>query len=175
MSVNKVSIGRLRYTIKKKKNNEVFLILQEYGVDAYVKDLGSALSIACMTQNWEIAKYCLEKGADVNPLDIEGGTALIDTCKFGNIEIVKLLIEAGAEINIQNKYDKSAIAKAIAHHPQNYELIQLLIDNGADPFLQESYRRDDPRITTYNAYEYALSEIKDEQLMKILDKAKDKR
>ena len=165
----------LSFNISKNKNEQVVSLIEELGVNVQTEGYYTPLNQAIVYENWDIAKYCIENGADVNVRNSENGTALIFACKFGNIEIVKLLIEAGAEINIQNKYDKSAIAKAIARHPQNYELIQLLIDNGADPFLQESYRRDDPRITTYNAYEYALSEIKDEQLMKILDKAKDKR
>jgi ankyrin repeat protein len=173
MSKNeKPSLGRLRYAIKKKLNDEAIAIIQEYGIDTFYKDLGSAILIACMTENWDIAKYCVLNGANVNVLDYEKGTPLIHACKMGNFEIVKMLIEAGADINAVNKYDRSPIAKAIENNPEKYDLIQFLIDNGADPFFEENYLKDDPRITTHSAYEYAKKEIKDEHLIAILEKAR---
>lgn len=99
------SLGRLRYAIKKKFNDKVIAIVQKYGIDTFYKDLVSAILIACMTENWDIVKYCLENGANVNVSDYEKGTPLIHACKAGNFEIVKMLIEAGADIKARNKND----------------------------------------------------------------------
>lgn len=170
--MSEVSLGRLRFAIKKKKNEEVYAILDRFGMNATYEGLGSALSIACMTQNWEIAKYCIENGADVNMRDSEDGTALIDACVHGNLEITKMLVEAGAEINAANKYDKRSIAKVIANQSSNYDLIEYLLENGADPFVEEEYMKSDSRRETYTAYDYAKQEVRDEKLMDLLDKYK---
>ncbi|NOU16601.1 MAG: ankyrin repeat domain-containing protein [Bacteroidales bacterium] len=169
---NEISIGRLRFAIKKKKNNEVISILNKYGVNAYYQDLGSALSIACMTENWEVAKYCIKNGADVNLPDSEGDTPLHDACLHDNLEIVKLLIEHGAEVNVANKFDKRPIAQAISRNPINLELIEYLLIHGADSHIQEKYALNDPRRTTFTAYDYAKHEIKDKKLMELLDRYK---
>lgn len=144
--------------------------MRAHGVDAVYPGLGSALSIACMSQNSEIAAYCISHGADVHARDADGGTPLVDACTFSDFETVRLLVEAGAEINAANKYDKRPIAKAIAHHPRNYEPIEYLIEHGADPFVEERYRSDDPRRTTYTAYDYAEQEIGDQKLVALLDR-----
>lgn len=170
MSEPGVSLGRLRYAIKKRKNDEVYAILQAHGVDAVYPGLGSALSLACMSQNWEIAAYCITNGADVHARDADGGTALVDACAFGHCETVRLLVEAGAEIDAANKYDKRPIAKAIAHHPRNYRLIEYLLEHGADPFVQERYQSDDPRRATFTAYDYAKREIGDRKRVALLDR-----
>jgi|GEM_PF-6541378 len=169
---NNISLGRLRFSINRKRNDEVYKILEMHGVDVRYKDLGSALSIACMAENWDIATYCIKNGADVNVRDSEDATAIMDACKYGNFEVVQLLVEAGAELNVQNKYDMTPIGNAIAHHPENLELIEYLLIHGADPFVIENYKSDDPRRKTFTAYDYAKKDLKNETIVNLLDKYK---
>ncbi|WP_347219117.1 ankyrin repeat domain-containing protein [Chryseobacterium sp.] len=162
----------LRLKIKKKKNNEVIEVIEKYGIDLVIQDIGTVLNVACLFENWELASYCIKHGADVNHRDIEESTAIIHAAKYGNKDLVELLIEAGADINVQNKYGKTALAKAISNNRTNYELIELLLQNGADSTIQENYMKDDPRVKSHNAYDYAISEIKDTKLTELLNRYK---
>jgi len=164
------SKGRLRFLIKKNKNNEVVEILEQTGVNFTIHDLGTPLCVACIFNNQEIAEYCIENGADVNVVDASTDTPLIACCKAGNLELVKKFLEKGANVNAKNKYDRTPIARAISDHPENLELIEFLLQNGADPTIYESYAEDDSRITTRTAYEYAKHEIKSDDLISLLDK-----
>lgn len=133
MENNNLSVGRLRFSINRKKNEEAIAILNKFGVNSFVENIGSALSIACMSENWEIAKFCIENGADVNLRDCENGTPLIDACKYGNDDIITLLIEAGADINIKNKYSSTPLAELTLRHPEKNDIIIFLLKNGANP------------------------------------------
>lgn len=160
----------LRLMIKNGRNEEAIEIITQVGVDRTVYDIGTPLCVACLFENWDIAKYCIENGADVNARNIEGGTALIDACKFGNLEVVKILLKNGAEINIRNKYARTPIAWAISDQPDQLELIEYLLQKGADPLIYEDYMEDDQRITTRTAYDFAKKELEDEELVALLDK-----
>lgn len=162
----------LRLLIKKEKNDQVITLLNQLGVDIMVYDIGTSLNVSLLFKNWDIAKYCIKNGADVNNPDSSSDTPLMTTCKHGNLEIARLLIEKGAEINAQNKYDATPISLAIADNPDDLELIEYLLQNGADPMIYEKYGESDPRITTYTAYDFAKYDLEDEELVELLDKYK---
>ena len=162
----------LRIIIKDKRNDEAKELISKVGIDRMIYDIGTSLSVACLFENWDIAKYCIENGADINAKNIEKGTPLIDACKYGNLKIVKLLIQNGAEINVKNKYSNTAISQAISFQMDELELIEFLLKNGADPHIYQDYREDDPRITTRTAYDFAKIELEDEDLVALLDKYK---
>jgi ankyrin repeat protein len=54
------------------------------------------LAVSSETQNPEVAKLLLAKGADVKPKSVMGETALDWAKKFGHPEVIRLLQEAGA-------------------------------------------------------------------------------
>lgn len=113
----------------------------------------NAIAYACDTNNYEMAKYFIERHADVNSITIDTQgmrtmfagssvrffkTPLWITCMHGYYDIVKLLVEHGANIN-QNldyidkngkKLNKTALSMACrGKFPQ---IAEYLIDNGAD-------------------------------------------
>jgi ankyrin repeat protein len=158
----------LNFYILKKRNSEAFPLIEELGVDFNIIDKGTALLLSCAYNNTEVALYCLEKGAEVNIIDPDKNTPLIYACIKGNFLIAKMLIERGAQIHLQNKYEKSAISKAIEDHPENLELIELLLQHGGDPFVEENYKRE--KRTTFTAYDYALKEIKALDIVELINK-----
>lgn len=162
----------LRLKIKRKKNAEVIDVINKLGVDIMIHDIGTPLNVACIFGNWEIAEFCIEKGANIHHKDVYTDSPLITCCKQGCMEIVKLLIEKGAEINVKNKFDKTPIARAISDHPTHFELIEYLLKNGANPYIIEQYNKNDSRVKIHTAYDYAVSELKDDNLIALLDKYK---
>lgn len=158
----------LHSRIKRFKNNDVFDLINRLGINHYQKNHGSPLLIACLYNNTEIAKYCIENKANLNVSDSGGFTPLIYACINGNYEIAKLLLEKGADIHIQNKFEKSAISKAIEDHPENLELIELLLKHGGNPYTIENYRKE--ARMTLTAYDYALKELKSKAIIELIEK-----
>ncbi len=93
MSEDLAKLGRkAEYLIEEGENNESKKLLDILGINTKITTLGTPLLIACIFNNIEIAKYCLENGADVNVMDSSTDTPLIACCKKGNFELIKLLV-----------------------------------------------------------------------------------
>lgn len=63
----------------------------------------TALHMASNEGHFEVVKFLLEKGADINIQSWACGTALQMACKAGHLKVVKLLIEKGADIKVKNR------------------------------------------------------------------------
>ncbi|CAG2229387.1 unnamed protein product [Mytilus edulis] len=59
----------------------------------------SPLTAACKGGNEKIVQLLLDKGSDVNQVDIGGYTPLTSACIRGNEKIVQLLIDKGSDVN----------------------------------------------------------------------------
>ncbi len=72
--------------------------------------------------NFDIIKYCIESGADINALDNEGRTPLYHAIEGlkrwkiegddSDLEFFEFLFENGADVNIKNNYGVSSADKA---------------------------------------------------------------
>jgi len=56
--------------------------------------------------HFHTVKFLVEKGADVNAIDMGDNTALHWAAMRGHVEIVKYLLEQGADKTIRNKQEK---------------------------------------------------------------------
>lgn len=72
----------------------------------------TALHIACRQKNFEIAKFLVENGANVNVADNEGWTPLMRAALAGDKNIVALLLDKGAEVKNFNSVNESALMHA---------------------------------------------------------------
>jgi ankyrin repeat protein len=72
----------------------------------------TALHIACRQKNFEIAKFLVENGANVNSTDNEGWTPLMRAALAGDKNIVFLLLDKGAEAKNLNSINESALMHA---------------------------------------------------------------
>ena len=87
----------------------------------------TALIKALNNNHFEIAKYLVKNGADVNPEN--GEIPLIWASENGHFEIVKFLVENGADVNIKNNYNYTALKWALL--VEHREIVKFLVAHGA--------------------------------------------
>ena len=85
----------------------------------------------------EKAKLLVERGADVNGRDKEGGeTVLMKALPYGP-DIVKLLLDKGADVNAKDSEGKSVLHRAIRISTEStpgvgVRVVEIILDHGAD-------------------------------------------
>ena len=67
------------------------------------------LMFASYSGNYELAKFSIRNGADINAEDSFGFTILMWASIEGHLEIVKYLVENGADIDAKNEDGKTAL------------------------------------------------------------------
>ena len=89
----------------------------------------TALHIAAQYNQTDVAKYLVDKGADLNLQDSQGNTALHIAVQYNQTNVAKYLVDKGADLNLQNNDGKIPVDIA-AKSPTNiaetlYEEIDL--------------------------------------------------
>ena len=67
------------------------------------------LMFASYSGNYELAKFSIRNGANINAEDSFGFTILMWASLEGHLEIVKYLVKNGADINIKNEDGNTAL------------------------------------------------------------------
>jgi ankyrin repeat protein len=88
---------------------------------------------AAVKGHYEVARYLIENGADVQA---HGGIDDTDVVvwavwNFGDARIVEMLLQKGADVNAFHSSEKKTIL-TIAAENGNTEIVKLLLENGAD-------------------------------------------
>ena len=80
-----------------------------------------------------MAKYLVERGADINKENEYGETPLFEACENGKLVIVKYLIEHGADINKRNNTGETPLYKLrkLYYARKNEEVEKYLVEHGA--------------------------------------------
>ncbi|HWZ14149.1 MAG TPA: ankyrin repeat domain-containing protein [Mucilaginibacter sp.] len=101
-------------------------------INAYAEDGFTALGLACYFGQYEVARYLVLKGADVNlPSDNGFGVYPIHSAAAGNYtQIVRMLIEANALVNVKQQAGSTPLHAAAQNG--NIDLLILLLEHGAD-------------------------------------------
>ena len=99
----------------------------------------TALSWAALLDNAEIAKFLIEKGADVNAKSRDGSTPLHSAAFLGRAEIAELLIQKGANINPKN-YEGETLLDVSAVNWEDTEFIAGLLKIKVDKEKVETGR-----------------------------------
>jgi hypothetical protein len=103
-------------------------------VNATDKWKHTVLHWACMRANWDIVRYLVENGADLNVKGGDGGTAINWAVHHDNVEIIKLLIDKGAKLDIQNRWGMTELHTAIWRGC--IQVVDYLLDQGSDPLIK---------------------------------------
>jgi quinoprotein dehydrogenase-associated probable ABC transporter substrate-binding protein len=93
-------------------------------------DLTQELANAVVANDPERVKFLVEKGADVNKVDNQGGTPLTNAARQRKNELVELLIKLGADVNKPNGNGMTALVTAVMR--DHVPTVKVLLANGAD-------------------------------------------
>ncbi|UPT69993.1 MAG: ankyrin repeat domain-containing protein [Flavobacterium sp. JAD_PAG50586_2] len=134
---NSIQSLELSSAIEKHENEKAKRLIDDVGTDL-VGYGGTALNFAAFYNNLEIAKYAIEKGADVNHSFAsskgKGFTPLMAACEKGNVEMVKLLIHNGADVNASDSHGRTALDILVFEIRDNEEeILKVLLNAGVDP------------------------------------------
>jgi ankyrin repeat protein len=101
-------------------------------VNLYADDGFTPLGLACYFGQFEVARYLVLKGADVNlPANNGSNVFPLHSAAAGNYtDIARMLIEKGANVNVKQKAGSTPLHSAAQNG--NLELLILLLENGAD-------------------------------------------
>ncbi|HEY7161356.1 MAG TPA: ankyrin repeat domain-containing protein [Acidobacteriota bacterium] len=85
---------------------------------------------ACWDGEMDIAKYLIDKGANVNAADDQGATPISNAVTRDRAEFVQMLIDHGAKVNIKDIREFTPTTQAAA--AGNVEILKILAKAGAD-------------------------------------------
>ena len=112
---------------------EIFDMLIKNGADINIKskkDNNTALIVSASNGYIRSAKKLIEKGVNVNDVNIKNQTPLMYASLNNHLEIVELLLKNGAIVNIKDKKSKTALFYASSGG--NVRIVKKLLENGAN-------------------------------------------
>jgi hypothetical protein len=95
------------------------------------------LAVSSETQNPDVVRLLLAKGADVKPKSVMGETALDWAKKFGNPELIRLLQEAGAPASAEEQAATAAASETADARAAMVKAVALL-QRSSTEFFKES-------------------------------------
>jgi ankyrin repeat protein len=159
----------LDFSIKEKDNAKAINFIEELGLEYDKKINGTPLCMACLYDNVEIAKYCIDKGANINAINEDSETPLMLACHNENYELVQILLEKGAKVNMVDKYGKNAFMFAVFSQSNNLKLAKLLLEYGGNPFIEQRTKSGGG----FSAYDF-VKRIDLNEMMELMESYKDK-
>ena len=157
-------------TAQDRQCNNCIEQLLDLGADINVidkKNYGhTALMLAILSSNRDIAKLLIAKGANVNTKNFDKQTALMMATAQQDTELVELLICARAEVNDQDKLKQTALMLAI--DKGNFPIASSLMDAGADINARNNFKQ----TTLMFAAKIENEEIATEIAEKLIEKIK---
>jgi ankyrin repeat protein len=101
-------------------------------IDDYASDGFTPLGLACYFGHEEVARYLVEKGADVNRPSNNGFHVypIHSACADNYTSIARMLIEHGAKVNVKQQAGATPLHSAAQNG--NIDLLVLLLEHGAE-------------------------------------------
>ena len=112
--MDKENIKRINKAIKKDDMLELKAIFERYPELVHIRTpFGSWLQVAATEGKYDIAKYLIDLGIDVNESsDVIGSCAIKDAAYEGCLNIVELLYEHGAALDVSTATKNPLFAAA---------------------------------------------------------------
>jgi hypothetical protein len=115
-----------------------FLVSQGANIDARRSDGVTPLVLAVRSRNFDVVKFLISKGADVNVNNgFRNATLLHEVARKGDIELVQLLISKGANVNARGDgliQGGTPLHDAVA--AKKYEVFKYLVSVGGDVYVK---------------------------------------
>jgi ankyrin repeat protein len=134
------------------KMKEICNVFIECGFDINNRSNPDLLVYAISNGNYEMATWLLQKGLDINRLDVNGDTHLTFALKNYDLKVAKFLIENNVDVNLPDSHKFSPLYYAVGILDE--KLIRSLLEKGANPFFQNRYGK-----CSYEYLEDLLSRI----------------
>ena len=124
-----VGVAAARGDVSSLKRLEALGVDVSHYVNPYL-DWQSSLHIAVSFCNASTVKYLLDRGADVNRVDVFGQTPLHKAAAVGCLESMQALIAAGADVNALSRFNMTPLCIAVRN--EHIPCITLLLTHKAD-------------------------------------------
>lgn len=101
-------------------------------IDRYAGDGFTALGLACYFGHYDVARYLVLKGADVNLPSNNGFNVfpIHSACAGNYTDIAQMLIENGAKVNVKQQAGATPLHSAAQNG--NIEILVMLLEAGAE-------------------------------------------
>ena len=126
--------------VKEKLKKMKAFLKSEYEKIFRYRDRGETyLHYAASLDHVEATKALLEKGDEVNAVDLGSWTALHFAALYGHVDVTKVLIHNGADVNAVDLYKVTALHDAARN--RHVDVAKVLLQNGADVNAVEKKNR----------------------------------
>lgn len=132
---NSSCIMRPLHTALTQGKLEIVDLLLKYGADiddpSARSDSSSGLFNAVSNNNFDLMRFCIERGANLNMINGYGRTPLMEACFHGNnFNILQFLLDNGANINLSNRDGETILTYSVLS--LDIKLVEFLLSNGAN-------------------------------------------
>ena len=143
------------------RNGTLNEIITEYSsnkkvVDSIDTNTSSMLILACYRGNNDVAKFLVEKNANIDYVS-DYGTAIMACVVKGNLELAEFLLKKGANLNLTDANGITALMYAVQF--QNVNMVKLLLENNSNKSIVDKQGK--------TAFEYAVFS-KNEMIINLL-------
>ncbi|UYV74276.1 hypothetical protein LAZ67_11002782 [Cordylochernes scorpioides] len=142
--------------------------LGNYDIYRFLLNNGADINAnVCRAEALEIVVFLIKLGVDMNKKNPYGDTPLANTMNNGRDEIAKVLIMAGAIIDSRNNFEETPLHKAASQ--LNGTIVHTLIDAGADVNLRNGNGETPLIIAAMTCVEYILEDEFDNKYLRTLE------
>lgn len=125
-----------------------------------------------LCHDFDMVKYLVEHGADVNMKGEYGDTAIFSAISNKNLDILKYLVENGADVNIQKQNGNTPTPLFYAVMFGNIQIIKYLLEHGADVNIKNEEGKT-PYYLVYNVINHYNVKNHNSELKKLFKKYND--
>lgn len=125
--------------IRRGNKDHFFALLPNANVHALGPSGETALHYAAVSNQADMAKRLLDRGADANAPALNKDTSLHWAASGDSLETAALLLNHGADPNAADQHGNGPLWTALFSGSALPALVQLLLDKGADPLHRNIY------------------------------------
>ncbi|XP_063448453.1 ankyrin-3-like [Mytilus trossulus] len=154
----------IEYALKENDKNlvEILIKSRHTEINEFMDSGKTALHIACLNGDLDIANLLIENQANVNTCTTKGETVIQLACLSSNCDLVKLLITKGAKIVDSNQSTILPLPLHIGCLLNNYEMCSLLLHSSVSTDINKSVE-----LTVNTVYAIRTTKYVDDLLEKV--------